>query len=95
MGTTIEEASEEGKCTEPPMKCMTTSTHHLRASVIRILGKMGTENVNFLIDSGSTHCFMSPKLLQKLKLKLNSDTICHRWGDSNHIITELKIERKE
>ncbi len=72
MDTTLEEASDAGKYSDFSMKCMTTSVHHLKASVIRILGKIGSENVNFLIDSGSTHCFMSPKLARIVKLDFDS-----------------------
>ncbi len=72
MEPTIEEASEKGKCSDLPLKCMTSSVHHWKASVVNIMGKIGTQKVNFLVDSGSSHCFLSPKLAEKLNLKLNS-----------------------
>ena len=68
MDAMIEEASKEGKYFEPCMRCMTTSTHHLKAYVITILGKIGTQRVNFLIDSGSTHCFLFSSLFALTQL---------------------------
>ena len=45
MDTTLEEASDAGKYSDFSMKCMTTSVHHLKASVIRILGKIGYQKM--------------------------------------------------
>lgn len=71
MEMTIEEANEQGKCTDPILRCMTTSVNHLKASVIKIMGDIRGARANFLIDSGSTHCFISSALVKNQKLKLD------------------------
>ena len=45
-------------------------TNHMHASVIKVMGKIGNQDVSFLIDSGSTHCFISPKFLKTLNVEI-------------------------
>ena len=71
MNPTIDEAGEKGKCLEP-MRCMVSSTTHMHASVIKVMGKIGNQDVSFLIDSGSTHCFTSLKFLKTLNVELGN-----------------------
>ena len=70
---TIDDADDHGKLSDPPLRCFTSSVHHLKASVIKFVGKIRNQKLNFLIDSGSTHCFLSSKLVKKLNLKLNQE----------------------
>ena len=44
-------------------------TNHMHACVIKVMGKIGNQDVSFLIDSGSTHCFISPKFLKTLNVE--------------------------
>ena len=69
MNPTIDEAGEKGKCLEP-MRCKVSSTTHMHASVIKVMGKIGNQDVSFLIYSGSTHCFISPKFLKTLNVEI-------------------------
>ena len=68
MNPTIDEAGDKGKCLEP-MRCKVSFTNHMHASVIKVMGKIGNQDVSFLIDSGSTHCFISPKFLKTLNVE--------------------------
>ena len=61
MNPTIEEVGKKGKCL---MRCMVSSITHMHASMIKVMGKIGNQDVSFLIDSSSTHCFISLKFLK-------------------------------
>ena len=37
---TIDEAEDKGKSFDPPLRCLTSSVHHLKASVIKFLEKI-------------------------------------------------------
>ena len=77
MNPTIDEAGERGKCLKP-MRCMVSSTTHMHASVIKVMGKIGNQNISFLIDFGSTHCFISPKFLKTLNVEIGYEKlICY------------------
>ena len=71
MNSTIDEAGEKGKCLEL-MRCMVSSRTHMHVSVIKVLGKIRNQAVSFLIDSGSTHCFISPKFLKALNVEIGN-----------------------
>ena len=71
MNLTMEETGEKGKCLEP-MRCMVSSTTRMHVSVIKVMGKFGNQDVSFLIDSGSTHCFISSKFLKALKVEIGN-----------------------
>ena len=49
-----------------------SSTTHMHAYVIKVMGKIGNQDVSFLIDSGSTHCFISPKFLKTLNVEIGN-----------------------
>ena len=70
---TIDEADDQGKLSDLSLRCFTSSAHHLKASMIKFVGKFQNQKLNFLIDSGSTHCFLSSKLVKKLNLKLSQE----------------------
>ena len=69
MNPTINEAGEKGKCLER-MRCTVSSTTHMHASVIKVMGKIGNQKVSFLIDFDSTHCFIFPKFLKILNIEI-------------------------
>lgn len=70
---TIDEADDQGKLSDLSLRCFTSFAHHLKASVIKFVKKIQNQKLNFLIDSGSTHCFLSSKLVKKLNLKLSQE----------------------
>ena len=48
MNPTIEKVGEKGKCLEP-MRCMVSSTTHMHASWIKVMGKIGNQNVVLIV----------------------------------------------
>ena len=70
---TIDNAEDKGKSINIPLWCFTFSVHHLKASVIKFVGKIKNQKLNFLINSGSTHCFLSSKLVKRLNLQLTKE----------------------
>ena len=70
---TFDNAEDKGKSINLPLRCFTSSVHHLKAYVIKFIGKIRNQKLNFLIDLGSTHCFLSSKLVKRLDLKLTKE----------------------
>ena len=70
---TINNAEDKGKSINLCLQCFTSYVHHLKASVIKFVGKIRNQKLNFLIDSGSTHCFLSSKLVKRLNLQLTKE----------------------
>jgi len=61
-------ASDEENNSETPVLAIDTKAPLLRRKTMRLLGKIGKQQILILVDSGSIGTFVSTSLVQKLKL---------------------------
>ena len=63
-------ASDEENNSKTPILPIDTKAPLLRRKTMRLLGKIGRQQVLILVDSGSIGTFVSTSLVQKLKLPI-------------------------